>query len=128
MERDDGVPPINAKVVLIDPDSSTVLWMNESARQEYVGPESPVGLPLAQAFPLADSLGVGEAVAQVAATGEARHLRTGLVSTSRGTLTIGSSMYRLPDGNVLLVTENAWQAERRKPGDDGVGRGGRRGR
>jgi hypothetical protein len=37
-------------------------------------------------------------------------------------------MYRLPDGNVLLVTENAWQAERRKPGDDGVGRGGRRGR
>jgi hypothetical protein len=107
-ERND---PVKAKAVLVDPQSMTVLWMNESAAQDYSDGESgsQAGVPLDQAVPMAEDLGAPEALRIVADTGVAQHLRTDLVSTSKGSLAIVTSVYRLPDGKLLMLTENAWQ-------------------
>ena len=105
--------PVNAKAVLIDPASMTVVWMNESALQEVPGEdgESVRGLPVAQAVPMAELLGVPEALRRVSDTGVVQHLHTNLVSTAKGIMEIVSSVYPLPDGKLLLLTEHAWQAK-----------------
>jgi len=111
MSGDEQAIPVKAKAVLIDPASLTVVWMNESAAQGLGDPHGHAtgDVPLESVVPMAESLGVPEAVRAVADTGVARHLQTKLVSTTRGSVTIVMSMYRLPDGPVLLVIENAWQ-------------------
>lgn len=119
--------PVKAKAVLIDPRSMTVVWMNESAAQGLsdVGISVP-GVTIEQALPMGETLGIPEALKSVAETGVARHLRTNLVSTSQGSMAIATSLYRLPDGTVLVLTENAWQPLHSKPGADGARRQGRR--
>ena len=127
MQPDEQDVPVKAKVVLIDPHAMAVVWMNESAAQGLsdVGLTVP-GVTIEQALPLGETLGVPEALRSVAETGVARHLRTNLVSTSQGSMAIATSVYRLPDGMVLVVTENAWQPLHNKPGVDGTRRQGRR--
>lgn len=111
MNSDEQATPVKAKAVLIDPASLTVVWMNESAAQGLDDPHNDAtgDVPLESVVPMAESLGVPEAVRAVADTGVARHLQTKLVSTTKGSVTIVISMYRLPEGPVLLVMENAWQ-------------------
>jgi hypothetical protein len=104
MELDQELGPVKTKALLVDPESMTAVWMNEAASQD-LGGESGVGLPLAQAMPLAEKLGVLASAAQVAEDGVAQHLRTGLLSTSRGSLEIVCSVYRLPDGNLLVLVD-----------------------
>jgi hypothetical protein len=127
---DEPNAPVKAKTVLIDPDSMTVLWMNESASQDFSdrGSDAASGIPVEQAVPMAEMMGVPEALRAVADTGVARHLRTDLVSTSKGSLAIATSIYRLPDGKLLMVTENAWQAQHGTTSESGSRRSGRRGR
>ncbi|HEY3317766.1 MAG TPA: hypothetical protein VGK50_05035 [Coriobacteriia bacterium] len=122
--------PVKAKAVLIDPASMTVSWINESAAQDFSdrGGDGVCGLPAEEALPMTGAVGVPEAVRYVAETGVARHLRTGLVSTAKGSVAIVTSVYRLPDGRVLVLTENAWQAERGTTERDPLPRSGRRGR
>lgn len=105
--------PVRAKVVIIDPSDMSVVWMNESAARD-ASETAQDGLPasLDEAMPLARTLGLIEALDEVARTGEPRHLRTNLVSTAQGSLTIASSVYLLPDGRLLALTENSWQADR----------------
>jgi len=111
MSSDDQVVPVKAKVALVDPASMTVVWMNESASHNLADPHSDaVGdVSVESLVPMAESLGVAEAVRSVSDTGVAQHLQTKLVSTSKGSVAVVISIYRLPEGLVLLVMENAWQ-------------------
>lgn len=123
-ERD---TPLRAKAVLIDPASMTVAWMNASALKDLSGREDSVlGLPVEQAVPMAEMLGLPEALRTAAETGVAQHLRTDLVSTAKGSVEIVTSVYRLPDGKLLVLTENAWQPLHKPTGGNAPGRAGRR--
>lgn len=106
--------PVKTKAVLIDPESKTVLWMNEAAAQDVSDKvvESASGLSLDQAVPIGELLGVPEALSAAVKTGLAQHLQTELVSTAKGTMLIVASVYPLPDGKLLLLTEHGWQARR----------------
>lgn len=108
--------PVKAKAILIDPDSMTVVWMNESASADGSNRTSGAGsgVTVEQVVPMAEALGVVSALRTVAKTGVARHLRAGVISTARGSFGITVSIYRLPDGKLLVLTENAWQAGNRK--------------
>jgi hypothetical protein len=124
---DDHDAPVRAKAVLIDPVAMTVVWMNESGLQDLSGEEDSVlGLPVEQAMPMAEMLGLPAALRTVADTGVAQHLRTGLVSTVKGSVEIVTSVYRLPDGELLVVTENAWQPLQRSTGGSALRPGHRR--
>jgi len=92
------------KAVLIDPDTMAVLWTNE--------PGVAAGaLTVEEAVPMAEPLGVPEAVREVASTGTARHLQADLFSTGRGAMALVVSLHRLPDRSVLALAENAWVAQ-----------------
>ena len=105
--------PVRTKAVLVDPESMTTIWLNESADADSsTSPGEIVGSPLEQAMPMAATLGVLKAVREVADTGEPQHLSTDLVSTRRGSVAIATSVYLLPDRNVLVLTEQTWHAER----------------
>ncbi len=102
---DEQDTPVKAKAVLIDPRSMTVVWMNESAAQGLSDEGFEVsGVTVEQALPMGETLGIPEALGTVAETGIARHLRTNLVSTSQGSMAIATSLHRLPDGMVLVLT------------------------
>jgi hypothetical protein len=120
-------PAVKAKVVLIDPSSMTVVWMNEAALQDLADPgaDSLPGTPVARAVPLGDTLGLEEAVRSAADSGRPRHLSTNLVSTVRGSVAIAASVYPVPSGEVLLVMENAYRPTHTKP-EPGTGRASRR--
>ena len=109
----DSSGPVNAKAILLDPESMTVLWMNEAAAEEAGIAEGATGqgLPLTDAMPMADTLGVLGAIPAVASSGTPTHCRTNLVSTHQGSMAIATSIYRLPDGAVLILTEHAWQPD-----------------
>lgn len=129
-DTDEQEPRVNVKAVLVDPGSMTVEWMNEAASQDFSHlPEgSAIGLPVDEALHMTGAIGVPEAVRAVATTGMPRHLRTDLVSTGKGSLAIGTSIYLLPDGKLLVLTENVWQAGHRAAGEGGARRSGRRAR
>ena len=109
--------PVNAQVFLVDPRSRTVSWMNEPAAQAlpHAGGRGEDAVTIDQVLPMAELLGVPAALAAVADTGVAQHLHADIVSTSKGSVAFVVSIYRLPDGMVLVVAENAWQPARDKP-------------
>lgn len=107
-DPEDGGHPVRAKAAVIDPESMTVLWTNDA---DEIGGADP-GRAIEEAVPMAEALGVPEAVAAVAATGEPRHLTTDLISSGRGSAVLAVSVYRLPDGAVLVLSEHSWRAER----------------
>jgi len=114
--------PVKAKAMLLDPATLEVVWMNEataSGLAEKAGGTD--GEATIEALvPMAESLGVREALRSVADTGVARHLQTKLVSTAQGSMAVVISMYRLPHGPVLLVMENAWQPAKKRIGSRGT--------
>jgi hypothetical protein len=112
-EADERAAPVKAKAVLIDPQAMTVSWMNEAGAQDFPGAESTLaGTPVERAVPLAELLGVPKALRDAARTGEPRHLHADLVSSAKGSVAIVASVYRLPDGQLLLLMENAFQVSR----------------
>jgi len=110
VDASEPADPVNAKVYLLDPESRVVIWMNEAAA---AGASSPAddSSELTEAMPMAEMLGVPAAVGILLETGESQHLRTDLVSTSKGRMALATSVYLLPDGTVMVVTENAWSAK-----------------
>ena len=111
--------PVKTKAVLVDPASMRVVWMNEAAEADVPDLDASAagGLPVATAVPMAEMMGVTAVLSEVATDGEPRHLQTRLVATSKGGLAIVTSVYRLPDGKLLLLTDNAFQlAERASSG------------
>ena len=125
---DEQHTPVNAKAALIDPGSMTVLWMNESASQVFSDRESDSvpGLSIDQAIPMANTLGVPEALRAVANTGVAQHLRVNVVSTSRGSMAIVASIYRLPDGKLLMLMDHDWHVRHKTTGGSASRRPGSR--
>lgn len=105
---------VKAKAYLVDPASMRVVWMNESASEGM--PDAAVEVALDEAFPIGTTLGLSEVVASVAENGVPGHLQTDLVSTSLGTMLVVVSVYRLPDGTILVLSENAWQPAHKVPG------------
>ncbi len=122
-------PEVRARAILIDPVSMAVLWSNEP-RAEDANREADAGPAgaLDRVMPMAATLGVPEACAAAASSGEAQHLHADLVSTGRGSVAMVVSVYPLPDGTVLVLAENTWLAERREPGEAGSRHSRRRGR
>lgn len=105
----ENVAPVKARVVVVDSATWTVVWANEAVADAFPDSVVPAGTLIEQVLPLAVEMGVPGALRTVAMSGEARHFQTELVSTGRGNVTMVTSVYRLPDGSVLVVTENAWQ-------------------
>jgi hypothetical protein len=103
--------PVRTKAVLIDPASMKVIWMNEMASQdlpsEFVG--SYQGVDVEKAVPMAKALDLLKALSIASDSGESQHLRADLISSNRGKMSTVASVYRLPDGNLLLLTEIGWQ-------------------
>ncbi|MGB4592910.1 MAG: hypothetical protein WBI63_03935 [Coriobacteriia bacterium] len=123
-DADEQMTAAKAKAYLVDPASMLVLWMNESASDGL--PDAGASeVALDEAFPIGATLGLSEAVAFVAGTGTARHLQTDLVSTSLGTMRIVVSVYRVPDGSILVLSENAWEPAHKSFGASRARRPGR---
>jgi len=101
---------VRAKVSLVDPDTLAILWTNDPA---LVARELGTAITIGDVVPMAESLGVPAALREVAATGVSRNLKVDLVSTSKGAVAIVISLYRLPDGRLMVVSENAWQMGRK---------------
>lgn len=98
---------VRAKVSLVDPDTLAVVWTNDpelGTREDG----APIGID--EVVPMAESLGVPDALREVAATGVSRNLKVDLINTSKGAVAIVISLYRLPDGRLMVVSENAWQS------------------
>ncbi len=117
-ESGDRDVPVKAKAVLIDPQSMTVVWANEAASEGDAGEARGMlpGNSIDRLVPMAEALGIPEALRSVAEAGVARHLRADLVSMARGSVAMVVSVYRLPDGMLLVLIENAWQMGERKAG------------
>ena len=124
-EAQGGETPVRVKAHLVDPDTMTVTWMNESAAQGFA-PAAALGIPVEQVVPASDPDAARELVRDVAETGNARHLRGDVVSTRQGSLAMVTSLYRMPHGAVLVLTENAWIVEHGKAAAATPGRRGRR--
>ncbi len=103
--------PVAAKAALVDGESLEVTWLNEAAARDAglePGALSPP-VDLETAIPLAETLGLPAALAEALRAGAPTHVRADLVSTSRGKVAIAGSVYPLPDGSLLVITEHAWQ-------------------
>ena len=96
--------------MLVDPETMAVCWTNESVDSLPSGDaaEPQRSLELAHAVPMSDALGLPDVVREVGQSGVARHLSANLVTTGRGAVAYMVSVYRLPDGAVLVLTEHAW--------------------
>lgn len=119
--------PVQAKVLMVDGRTMSVVWMNESAARDanVRAYEESSALPLAEAMPIAEKLGVPDALRRAMETGEAQHLSANLISSAVGSVAIVTSVYRLPEGALLIVSENAFQAGH-KSADERPRRPGRR--
>lgn len=111
--HDRGVP-VKARAALVDPENMAVTWMNEAARDS--SPWSDTDEPtIDRVVPMAQSMGVVDAMHEVARTGEPVHLHLDIVSMSRGSVALAVSVYRLPSGELLVLAEHAWRAEQGRP-------------
>lgn len=105
-----NIAPVKAQVVIVDPSTMLVVWMNESARNAAAHPDGPIsGVPVDEVVPRAREMGLIAALRAVRTTGEPAHLSTGFITTVRGQLTLTTSVYRLPDGPLLVVTDHAYE-------------------
>jgi hypothetical protein len=112
-------PSPNAKALLVEPAALTVVWSSDPAdpSAEAAGSDAggaAAGSSVGEALPMAEALGLEEALREVRRTGVARHLRAEVVHTARGSVALAASVHRLPDGHLLVLLEHAWQARGRE--------------
>ncbi len=119
-EKWTGVP-VKTRALVIDPGTMTVLWANEAVTEAPSQAAGTVlGAPAEQAIPLAGRLGIESVVEHVAATGEPFHVHADVIPTRRGSMVLAISVYRLPDGTVLVLAEDSWEhAARQNAGASG---------
>ena len=111
---EDKGQPVRAKAFLVEPGTLNVLWMNESAaRDRPKDAKIDSGIPVDKAVPMAKVLGLPEALKAAAETGEPQHVRTDISAMAQGRMQLTASVYRLPDGNLLVVMEDTWRAKGR---------------
>lgn len=107
--------PVRTRAFLIDPESMTVAWMNEPAASDHPESATPGEVRLDRLAPVD---GLPEALREVAATGVPRHVSTALVSTHRGAMSVVVSVYRLPDGMLLVLSDSTFRLGRASRDDD----------
>lgn len=127
-EERDRETPVRVKAYLVDPATMTVTWMNEAAAQGFLPGAMAAGVPVQQVVPAGGPEPADEMVRAVADCGEARHVRGDVVSTRRGSLAMVTSLYRVPGGAVLVLTENVWIVEHGRADATASVRRGRRAR
>ncbi|MHB1136644.1 MAG: hypothetical protein ACYCXR_09665 [Coriobacteriia bacterium] len=102
--------PVKTKAIVVDPETMAVLWANEAAEASpSVGSVEVVGSPVERVIPLARELGIVPAIERVGATGKSYHVHADVIPTRRGSMVLAISAYRLPEGAVLVLVENAWE-------------------
>lgn len=120
---------VRTKAVLVDPLTLGVLWANDVAQGDAASAAASDEPPsLEDAIPLAQTVGVREAIGEALSSGVPQHLHADLVSTSKGAMALAISVYRLPGGLALVLAENTWRTEPRTSRPDSVQRARRGGR
>jgi hypothetical protein len=71
---------------------------------------------------MAKIMGIPEALAEVSKNGGPKHLRSSLISSKKGGLSTVASIYRLPDGKLLLLMELGLDWKRKNGNDVERGR------
>lgn len=104
---------VNASAAIVEPDTLALVWSSEPLPED-AGAQPTLG----DAMPLAEQIGAAAAIADALADGEPRHLATDVVSTNRGSMALVVSVYPLPDGRALLLSENTWRSGRKTPYDE----------
>ncbi len=124
----DTETPVRAKALLVDPETMAVRWTNEpvGSSLSWRRRGAPQPLELTQAVPMSDALGLPDVVREVWQSGIARHLGANLVTTGKGAVAYVVSVYRLPDGAVLVLTEHAWHVKEGAESPSGTRRSQRR--
>jgi hypothetical protein len=106
-----------------------VLWVNDSAEDKAARAAASHEPPsLEDAIPLAQTIGVREAIGEALSSGAPQHLHADLVSTSKGAMALAVSVYLLPGGLALVLAENTWRTEPRVSRPGGAQRARRGGR
>lgn len=113
IDTEETPKPVRSKAYLIDPETLKVIWMNGSAQRDHKGMAHKEPLDIEKAVPMTKILGISDVLPIVSDTGEPRHLHTATISTRKGAMGLTASLYRLPDGKLLLLIENAWQMKSR---------------
>lgn len=105
--------PVRVKAALVDPAGMRAVWMNEAAAESLLDRQAGFtpGMAADALVPMTGTEELPEALARAAASGEPQHLRVDLVSTGRGSVTISTSVYPLPDGMLLVLVDNVWLAK-----------------
>lgn len=111
---DDEDTPVAVTAALIDPESLAVAWTNHpaGAASSPAGAEAP-SVTLDRVLPMAETMGVPQALRAVAETGVAQHLSADVVAMSRGAAVLSVWIYRLPDGRLLLLAGDTWRLRRK---------------
>lgn len=115
--------PVRTKAVLVDPVSMRISWMNESASVGF--PDellSDEAIPVDQIVPRLGDTPVSDFLQAVADSGTPTHLRGDVVTTGRGSLSMVTSVYPMPDGHLLVLTENTWLLDKDTASPRGRGR------
>ncbi len=112
MTAGDQGAPVKSKAYLLDPETLEVVWMNESAADSVVDVVPGTGTGIETIMPMAESLGIPAALRAVAEGGMPRSLRAEVISTAKGSMGLAISIYRLPDGMLLMLAEHAWRTGR----------------
>lgn len=119
-QTEPGAPGIaKVRATLIDPQTMLVVWANEAAAEGADG--FCAGLSAERVIPLRASDEVASAIRSVAEKGAPRHFHADVISTGQGSMALVTSVYRLPDGHVLVLTEDAWRPKPRVPGTGTTG-------
>lgn len=102
-----GEQGVRTYLLLVDPESLTVLWANERVEETVAdGPlGSAIGQLLVAVIPFCEALGVPDRVREVARTGESCDLHASGFSVEGTNSYTVASIYRLPSGDVLIASE-----------------------
>lgn len=118
--------PVKVKAALVDPGPMRVVWLNESAAAG-LGVEPGATAEVVPIESVVPSSAAGESprevLAGVAASGQPRHLRADMLASRRGSVAMLTSIYRLPDGMLMVITESTYLAERDAVRGTGSGSG-----
>ena len=103
----EGAPQatVRVKAAVVDPATMALLWSNEEAQAGTID----------AVVPMAESMGVPDAMREVARTGVPANLQANVISTGRGAMAVVVTIHRLPDGLLLVLAEDAWQMKKRRP-------------
>ncbi len=105
VERIEATPPVPVAMAILNPPALAFQWANEYAYQMFARftDEEIAGHPITEFLPIQSSPEIERALNNTTDTGEPAHLKGEIVGPE-GVMPIYTSIYRLPDGNLLIVS------------------------